>query len=343
MRTTTQIVLSQRPTGRVDEGCFTAEQIPLPEPGDGEVLVGSCWLAFAPAQRSALNDIPSYVPPVALGEVMRGTGVGQVLASRHSGFSEGDLVVGPIGWQEHCVMNPDTVSSPLELVPTDIGDPKLVLTVLGVSGMTAYFGMKKFGRPTTGDTVLVTAAADSVGSLAGQIARAFGAERIVGTAGSEEKLEWAREIAGFDACVDYHDSHVFRALRAAANGGGFNVIFDNVGGSLLDNALGNISNGARVVLCGSISTGYMPKRAEVGLHNYAYLTTRRGTMAGFIVTDFADEFPAAIAEMRSWIAAGKLSWAEDMVEGLENAPATLQRLFDGKNLGKQLLHIADPA
>jgi NADPH-dependent curcumin reductase CurA len=342
MTTSTQIVLNERPTARIDDLSFRSEQVELPELGNGEILVKTCWLAFAPAMRSALNDIPSYVPPVAIGEVMRATGLGQVVASRNGGYAEGDLVTGPIGWQDHCVASPDADPGQWEIVPAGIGDPKSMLTVLGTSGMTAYFGMKKLGRPTAGDTVLVTAAAGSVGSLAGQIARAMGAGRIIGTAGSEEKRAWVREIGGFDDCIDYKDSHVFRALRGATNGAGYNVIFDNVGGALLDNALGNIANGARVVLCGSISTGYMPKKAEVGLHNYAYLTTRRGTMAGFIVTDFADEFPAAIAEMEGWIAEGKIHWAEDMAEGLENSPQTLQRLFDGENLGKQLLHVADP-
>ena len=342
MPTSKRIVLRERPTGAVEDRHFETLQSEIRDPDDGEVLVRTCWLAFAPAQRGTLNDVPSYVPPVAIGEVMRATGVGQVVASRHPGFASGDLVLGTLGWQEHVTMTPgDGPLDLLERLPDDIGDPKLALNALGTTGLTAWVGMRLLGQPVDGDTVLVTAAAGSVGSLAGQVARALGAKRVIGTASSDEKRAWVRDVAGFDDCIDYRDPSVFRRLRQAAPEG-FNVVFDNVGGELLDNALANIAQGARVVLCGSISTGYAPKRPDIGLRNYQFLTTKRARMEGFIVLDHAARYGEARRELRDWIDAGYLQWADDIVEGLEAAPATLQRLFDGQNLGKQLLHVADP-
>jgi NADPH-dependent curcumin reductase CurA len=250
-------------------------------------------------------------------------------------------VLGSLGWQEFCTIEPDERRSPLEVLPPAIDDPKLALGVLGTTGVTAWVGMRLIADPQPGSTVLVTAAAGATGSLAGQIARALGATRVIGTASTPEKRAWVCDVAGFDECLDYRDDGIFRRLRETAPDG-FDVIFDNVGGTLLDNALANIGVGARVVLCGSISTGYAPKRPDIGLRNYQFLTTRRARMEGFIVLDHGARIPEARAELRGWIDDGRLRWAEDVVDGLEQAPATLQRLFDGQNLGKQLLHVADP-
>ena len=337
-----QIVLRERPAGRVDEGCFEARSGTTADPVDGEVTIRTCWLGFDPAQRGWLNDIPSYLPPVAVGDVMRASGVGQIVASKNADFAVGDLVVGTIGWQEYCTANPADPSLDLELIPPDIEDPKLMLNVLGTTGLTAYVGMHDIGQPVAGDTVLVTAAAGATGAVAGQIAKIMGAARVIGTASTPEKRAWVTEVIGFDECIDYRDPHVFRLLKAATAGSGFDVVFDNVGGSLLDNALGNLALGARVVLCGAISTGYRPERPAEGLRNYQFLTTLRAKMQGFIVLDHADRFAVIRSELKRWLKDGKLRSAEDVVEGLEHAPATLQRLFDGQNLGKQLLHVADP-
>jgi NADPH-dependent curcumin reductase CurA len=189
-----------------------------------------------------------------------------------------------------------------------------------------------------GDTVLVTSAAGATGSIAGQIARIKGAARVVGTAGAEEKRSWVRDVAGFDDCRCHYDDDIRRQLREVSPQG-YNVVFDNVGGSLLDAALFNIAERARIVLCGSISTGYKPQRPEVGLHYYQLLTTRRGRMEGFIVTDHAARFDEARAELAAWIADGRLQQQSDVLEGLEQAPSGLQRLFSGGNLGKQLLRL----
>ena len=219
----------------------------------------------------------------------------------------------------------------------------LMLSVAGVTGMTAYFGMRHIGQPVPGDTVLVTAAAGATGSVAGPgRARNLGAARVIGTAGSEDKRAWVRDVAGFDECVDHYDDNVRRRLRELAPNG-YNVVFDNVGGALLDAALFNIAEHGRLALCGSISTGYRPERPEVGLHYYQLLTTRRARMEGFLLYDFEERFGEARRTLLGWYADGRLHVEHDILEGLPNAPLGLRRLFDGGNLGKQILHLSDPS
>jgi NADPH-dependent curcumin reductase CurA len=332
-----QLVLRERPAGGIADDTFELVESRAPSPGDGEILVHTRWLSFDPAQRGWLNDIRSYVPPVALGEVMRAHGIGEVVESRAEGVPVGALVAARIGWQEYAVVDPRTDEF-FDLVPPDLLRPELMLSVLGLTGLTAYFGMLDIGRPGGGDTVLVTAAAGATGSIAGQLARIAAAGVVVGTAGSEAKRAWVRDVGGFDECVDHHDDKVRRRLRDAAPNG-FDVVFDNVGGSLLDAALFNVAERGRIVLCGSISTGYRPERPEVGLHYYQLLTTRRARMEGFIVFDYAARFAAARADLRAWLDDGRLRQEHDVLEGLERAPAGLRRLFAGGNLGKQLLRI----
>jgi NADPH-dependent curcumin reductase CurA len=334
-----QLVLRERPAGEVADDHFEFIESPVPSPSDGQVVVRTIWLSFDPAQRGWLNDIRSYVPPVAIGEVMRARGIGEVVASHADGVSVGDLIAAELGWQAYAVVDTKTLGS-FEIVPPDLPQPELMLSALGTTGLTAYFGMLDIGRPVEGDTVLVTAAAGATGSIAGQIARIKGANVLVGTAGSDEKRVWVRDVAGFDECVDHYDDQVRRRLREAAPDG-YNVVFDNVGGSLLDAALFNIAERARVVLCGSISTGYRPERPAVGLHYYQLLTTGRSRMEGFIVTDHAPRFAEARAELASWLGDGRLRQEHDVLEGLERAPEGLRRLFAGGNLGKQLLKLSD--
>ncbi|HUF99892.1 MAG TPA: NADP-dependent oxidoreductase [Ilumatobacter sp.] len=339
-----QLVLRARPTGVVADDNFELIEQPVANPGDGQILVRTLWLSFEPAQRGWLNDVKTYVPPVAIGEAMRSWGVGQVLASGHPGFSPGQLVHGTLHWQTHALLDMTTESNPpveLAVIPPEVDDPKLMLSVAGVTGLTAYFGMSTVGRPVEGDVVLVTAAAGATGSVAGQVARNLGAERVIGTAGSEDKRSWVRDVAEFDDCVDHYDEKIRRRLREAAPGG-YDVVFDNVGGSLLDAALFNIAEHGRIALCGSISTGYRPERPEVGLHYYQLLTTRRARMEGFLLSDFEDRFADARRILLGWYADGRLHVEHDVLEGLSNAPLGLRRLFDGGNLGKQILHIADP-
>lgn len=337
--TNRRLVLHRRPEGAVTDDCFTLETVPVGEPAPGQVLVRNLWLAFEPAQRGWLNDIPSYVPPVQLGEVMRSWGLGQVEASAHPDLPVGALVHGTVGWQDYALI--DVAGSDLEAVPSDIGDPRLILSVAGITGLTAYFGMTEIARPGPGDTVLVTAAAGATGSVAAQIARIRGAARVVGTAGSDAKRAWATDVAGLDACVDHHDQKVRRHLGEQAPGG-FDAVFDNVGGALLDAAIFNVAVHGRIALCGSISTGYAPKRPDVGLHYYQLLTTRRARMEGFLVTDYEDRFDAARRQLLGWAASGDLHVEHDELAGLARAPEGLRRLFEGRNTGKQLLRLADP-
>ena len=210
-----------------------------------------------------------------------------------------------------------------------------------MTGLTAYFGMSDIGQPAAGDIVVVTAAAGATGSVAGQVARNLGAGRVIGTAGSPDKQAWVRDVAGFDDCVDHYDDKVRRKLRELAPDG-YDVAFDNVGGALLDALLFNVAVHGRIALCGSISTGYRPERPDVGLHYYQLLTTRRARMEGFLLYDFEDRFSEARQTLLGWYADGSLHVEHDILEDLRNAPLGLRRLFDGGNLGKQLLHVADP-
>ena len=332
-----RILLRERPTGDVGPEHFELVESDVPEPGEGEVVLRTQWLSFDPSQRGFLNDIKSYAPPVALGDVMRADGIGEVVASRAEGIEVGRLVHTSVGWQDYAVVDPSHAEL-FELVPAEVPRPEMALAVLGITGFTAYFGMTEIGRPGEGDTVLVTAAAGATGSIAGQIARIKGASRVIGTAGSEEKRAWVREVAGFDDCLDHYDEKIRRRIRESAPDG-LDLVFDNVGGSLLDACLFNIALRARIVLCGSISTGYRPERPEVGLHYYQLLTTRRSRMEGFLVTDFAKRFDEARADLLTWVTEGRLRQEYDVLTGLEQAPEALHRLFTGQNLGKQLLRV----
>jgi NADPH-dependent curcumin reductase CurA len=332
-----QLLLRERPTGEIGVEHFELVETPIPEPGDGEVLLRSRWLSFDPAQRGRLNDVRSYVPPVALGAVMEGDGIGEVVASKAPGISVGQLVHAQIGWQEYVVVDPSG-GGRFEPVPDDVSEPQHMLGLLGMTGLTAYFGMTDIGRPVEGDAVVVTAAAGATGSIAGQIARIKGAAQVIGTAGSDEKRDWVRDVAGFDDCLDHYADDILRQLRAA-NRDGYQVVFDNVGGELLDACLFNIAERARVVLCGSISTGYKPQRPDVGLFYYQLLTMRRSRMEGFLVTDYADRFAEARRDLLTWAEEGLLHQQYDVLDGLEQAPVALNRLFRGGNLGKQLVRL----
>jgi NADPH-dependent curcumin reductase CurA len=332
-----RLLLRERPNDAVGPEHFEMVEEPIPEPGDGEVLLRTKWLSFDPAQRGRLNDVRSYVPPVQIGAVMEADGIAEVVASHAAGVEVGDVVHADVGWQDYAVVDPAATRT-FEPVPKEVSDPRMMLGPLGMTGLTAYFGMTDIGRPVEGDSVLVTAAAGATGSIAGQIARIKGAAQLVGTAGSEDKRAWVRDVAGFDDCLDHYADDILRQIRGA-NREGYQVVFDNVGGTLLDAALFNIANHARVVLCGSISTGYKPQRPDVGIYYYQLLTMRRSRMEGFLVTDYAGRFDEARRDLLAWIEEGRLIQQYDELEGLEQAPAALDRLFRGGNLGKQLVRL----
>ncbi len=332
-----RLVLRERPTDEVTTEHFEMLTGPVPEPGPGEVVLRTRWLSFDPAQRGRLNDVRSYVPPVQIGETMSADGVGEVVASNAPGIDVGQFVVAQTGWQDYVALDPATAGR-FEVVPADVDEPHHMLGLLGLTALTAYFGMLDIGRPVEGDAVLVTSAAGATGSIAGQIARIHGAALVVGTAGSEDKRAWVRDVAGFDECLDHYADDILRQIRGA-NRDGYQVIFDNVGGTLLDAALFNIAERARVVLCGSISTGYKPQRPDVGIYYYQLLTMRRSRMEGFLVTDYAARFDEARRDLLTWSNEGRLVQQYDVLDGLERAPEALARLFRGGNLGKQLVKL----
>ncbi len=333
-----QWVLKRRPVGMVTPDDFELRSAPAPEPADGELLVRNLWLSFDPTQRGWLEDRPSYLPPVQVGEVMRASTVGQVLRSRHPAFQAGDLVFGLGGWQE--LLTAPAVGLPgLRKVPPGV-PPSWLLGVLGVTGVTAYFGLLELGQPKAGDTVLVSGAAGATGSVAGQIARLRGC-RVIGIAGGPKKCRWVTERARFDACIDYKHEDVGRRIGELCPNG-LNVYFDNVGGPILEAALDHIAERARIVLCGGIAS-YNDVEPRPGPRNLMNLVVRRARMEGFIVLDFMGRMDEAVRELLGWVQAGEIVHEEDVQHGFENIPATLNRLFTGQNLGKQLLQLGEPA
>lgn len=332
MPTTRQWLLHAHPRGRpVQAEDFRLATAEIPSPADGQVLLATRYLGFDPAQKGWMENIADYVAPMAIGDVMRGSAISEVLESRHPAFAPGDRVVGTTGWTEYHLSD----STGLERITTAL-PPTAMLSILGITGLTAWCGLFKHGQPRPGETVLISGAAGATGSVVGQLARIAGA-RAVGIAGGADKCRWLVEEAGFDAAIDYRADDLTGQIAAQCPNGA-NVVFDNVGGGVLDAMLGNIATGARVVICGGISrneTGGLP----VGPNNYFNLVFRRASMAGFIALDWADEFPEIRLRLEQLVQAGRLTYREDVQEGFENAPATLMRLFAGRNRGKQLLQL----
>jgi hypothetical protein len=334
-----QWVLAKRPSGLVTKDNFSYLENPIPEPAEGEVLVRNLYLSFDPTQRGWMEDRPSYLPPVQIGEAMRAGSVGQVVESRHADFSVGDLVQTTGGWQDFVVVAPGQGPMGLSTLPQGV-DPQMMLSVLGITGLTAYFGMLDLGNPKSGETVLVSGAAGATGSVAGQIARIRGC-KVVGIAGGAQKCEWLRDEAKLDEVIDYKNEDVNgRIAQTCPNK--LDVYFDNVGGDILEAALNHINLRARIVMCGGIS-GYNATEPVPGPANLMNLVVNRARMEGFIILDYLPRAPEAVQDLLGWIASGELKYQVDVQEGFDNIPETLQRLFTGQNLGKQLLKIADPS
>lgn len=332
-----QWFLASHPVGMVKETDFEMRESPAPQAGDGQVLVRTLYLSVDPAMRAWITGQRTYVEGIQIGELMRGAAVGQIVDSNKEGYATGEFVVGEFGWQDYAATDGRGVL-PMNKVP-----PGVPLTVplgpLGVTGMTAYFGLLDVGRPQAGEAVVVSAAAGATGSVAGQIAKIKGC-RAIGIAGGEEKCGWVTGEAGFDAAIDYKSEDVLSRLKELCPDG-INVYFDNVGGPILEAALENLAMNARVVLCGAIST-YNAAEPPPGPRNYLQLLMTRSRMQGFIVIDYFDRLMEAVNDLADWLMGGRLKYREDIVEGLERAPQALLRLFEGKNLGKQLVKIADP-
>jgi NADPH-dependent curcumin reductase CurA len=317
---------------------FEYREQPIPEPGDGEVLIRNLFLSFDPTQRGWMEDRESYVPPVGIGEVMRAGSVAQVVRSNSPGFEPGELVQTTGGWQDFAVVSGAPGPFGLTKLPPGV-TPPLALGVLGITGLTAYWGLLDLGSPKAGETVLVSGAAGATGSVAGQIARIKGC-RVVGIAGGPEKCEWLTDVAGFDAVIDYKNENVSQRIGELCPNR-VDVFFDNVGGGILEAALDHINMRARIVLCGGISA-YNATEPLPGPSNLMNLVIMRARMEGFIIIDYMDRAQIAVTDLLQWVQSGELVHQEDIQEGFENIPDTLNRLFTGKNLGKQLLKIADP-
>ncbi len=329
--TNQQFRLAARPQGLPTRETWELTEEPVPDPRDGEAVVQVLYLSLDPAMRTWLNEGESYVTPVEIGDVMRAIGVGRVNTSRHSEVSEGDYVTGLFGIQRYAVLRGDA----LQKVDPDLAPLTTYLNALGMPGMTAYFGLLEIGQPQEGQTVVVSAAAGAVGSLAGQIAKVRGC-RVVGIAGGAEKCRLLTEEYGFDAAIDYKAGEVGRQLRAQCPDG-IDVYFDNVGGEILEAALRNLARGARVVLCGAVSQ--YNEGAMRGPRNYMALLIKRARMEGFVVFDFARRYPEAAQEIAGWIGEGKLRSREHVVDGLETFPETLLMLYRGANTGKLVLKV----
>jgi NADPH-dependent curcumin reductase CurA len=331
-------LLAARPTGAITEQLFRRVEEPVPEPGEGELLVRVTHLSFDPTQRGWISG-DTYLPAVPIGGVVRAKAVGQVVRSRHPEFRPGQLVHGAFGWQDYAVSNGQTDIGPVTRLEPNI-TPEHALGVFGLTGMTAYFGLKEIGQPKPGETVLVSAAAGATGSIAVQLAKALGC-RVLGIAGGPEKCAWVREVAGADGCVDYKNENVWKQVQKLAPDG-VDVVFENVGGAIMEAAIMSLALRGRIILCGTISTYAADPHAQRGVRYLQNLAMKRARMEGFIVLDYAARFPEATAALQQLMAAGKLHTLEDVQHGFDNIPATLNRLFEGKNFGKQLLKLADP-
>lgn len=328
-----QVRLAARPSGQPKPSDWSMTEEPLPAPGAGELAVAISYLSLDPAMRGWMNAGASYIDPVEVGEVMRAGAVGQVIASEHPGFAVGEHVYGAFGVQEYALSDGAGV---IKIDPS-LAPLPCYLGTLGMTGMTAYFGLLDTGRLQEGDTVVVSGAAGAVGSVAGQIAKIKDC-RVIGIAGGEEKCRWVVEELGFDAAIDYKAQDVRRELREAAPKG-VDVYFDNVGGEILDAVLTRLARGARIVICGAISQ-YNATEGVRGPANYLSLLVARASMTGMVVFDHAAQFGAAAAEIAGWMREGRLISREEVVEGGVGAfPDALLKLFRGENIGKLVLRV----
>ncbi len=327
--------LIERPRGMVGVEHFGYREQPAPSPADDEILVRTLYVSFDPAMRAFLHDRPSYVPPQPVGEVMRASAIAQVLESRHASFKPGQLVLGGFGWQDYAAVNPSRGVMKLSTrhPPTDY------MSVLGMTGLTAYFGLLEIGAPRAGETVVISGAAGATGSTAVQISRIVGC-RTIAIAGGPEKARRAVEALGADAAIDYKSEDVGRRLGDLCPDG-VDVYFDNVGGATLEAVLGRMKLHGRIPVCGMIST-YNDEQPSPGPANLFELVSRRIRMQGFLVIDFAPRFSEGRAALERWLDAGQLKAFVDVQEGFENIPKTFLRIFSGANFGKQTLKVADP-
>jgi hypothetical protein len=326
-----QFLLAARPQGLVKESDFEYREGPVPTPGEGEVLIKTSHISLDPSMRGQMENRADYVAPLELGDVMRAGGIGSIVASNHADYPQGAQVAGSFGMQDYVVS--DGKFLPFRVFADNV-DPTVALGILGGTGMTAYFGLLDIGEPKSGDVVVISGAAGATGSVAGQIAKIKGCT-VFGLAGSAEKCAWLTDALGFDGAINYKTQDVAAELDRLCPDG-INIYFDNVGGEILDICLARIAMNARIVICGGISrynaTGPLP-----GPKNYFNLVFRRARMEGFIVIDYAQRFAEAAKEMQAWIDAGQLKQQATVIDGFQELPRALIKLFEGFNTGKLMV------
>lgn len=329
-----QVRLARRPTGLVTAADFEIVDGEVPELQEGEALLRTIYLGMDATVRTWLNQGEGYLPAVEIGEVVRCSGIGEIIATRCDAYEVGDLAYSLPGWQQYGICRDDLFTTPMA-PDTDL---RPLMSVFGSTGAAAYFGLLDIGRPKAGETVVVSAAGGATGSLVGQIAKIQGC-RVVGIAGTDEKCAWVVDELGFDACINHRTEDIAAELKRHCPDR-VDVYFDNVGGPILDAVLKGLNMGGRVVLCGAISV-YNDQGRPPGPSNYLNLISRRGRMEGFITLDYWDRYPECMAQLAQWAAEGKLRWREHIVEGLDRAPEALNMLFTGENIGKVIVKVAD--
>ena len=329
-----QILLASRPAGMPTMENFKIADAEVPQSKDGEVLIRTLYLSVDPYMRGRMSDRKSYVPPFGVGAAIAGGAVGEVVESRSAKFKSGDIVTGMLPWQLYSVAKETEVRK----INPQLAPVTTALGVLGMPGLTAYFGFLDIGKPKEGETVVVSGAAGAVGTIVCQIAKIKGC-RVVGIAGSDEKNQYLEKELGVDATINYKTADLKQALRAASPAG-VDVYFDNVGGEVSDAVMTLITHGSRTVICGQISL-YNLEKPDVGPRVQPYLLVNSALMQGFIVTDYSARFAEGVSQLAQWLQQGKLKYAENIVAGFENTPRAFLGLFSGENLGKQLVKVAD--
>jgi NADPH-dependent curcumin reductase CurA len=332
-----QFYLACRPIGAPTSAEIPARDVPVPEPGPGEVVLRNLYISLDPAIRGWMGDAPNYIEPIAIGAVVRSSVIGRVVHSASSDFAPGDVAMTVGGWETYT----SAPAASLNRLEENAGIPlSSFLGVLGPTGLTAYFGLLEVGRPKAGETVLVSAAAGAVGSIVGQIAKLQGC-RVVGMAGSDDKCAWLRDELGFDAVINYRTCGDYEGAIRAACPQGVDVYFDNVGGNILEAALACLNRFARVAVCGWISTYNIADAPGPSARNLWQLVAKSVTLQGFVVLDYLDRFGEGIAQLADWVLAGKLKFREEIVDGLDHVLPTFLRLFDGSNQGKLVIRIPE--
>ena len=327
--------LAARPVGMFKETDFQLTESPIPGPNEGEILVRNIYLSLDPTNRGWANDVATYLPAIGIGDVMRGGAIGVVEQSRNADFKEGTIVSGLLGWQNYAVSDGKGITA----LPRLPGVPLTAfMGLFGHIGLTAYYGLLDVGKPKAGETLVVSAAAGAVGSLVGQIGKIVGCH-VVGIAGGEEKCRWITEELGFDAAIDYKAEPVLEGLKKHCPKG-IDVYFENVGGEILDVVLSLINIGARIPLCGLISQ-YNATKPVPGPYNFVQLIIKRARIEGFLVSDYSNRAQEAMTDLGKWLMEGRLKYRVDVVDGIEQTPQAVNKLFDGSNKGKLVVKLSE--